>query len=238
MASAAQFENARAIDHRLQQRFIAMNGAVDDAVQIFARRIADENLHEKTVELGLGQRVRTLHFDRVLRGHYQERNLELVRGGPAGDGPLLHGFQEGGLGFGGGAVNFVGQDEISKDWAGLKAEGFGAMIVAFDDHAAHDVSGHEIGSELNPRIFQVKDMAQGSQQCGLAESGDAFQQDVAAGEQADEHAIHDALLADDNFANFLAHLVKVTGSLLDCGVRTHDLILAAKLREVFGRHVL
>ena len=38
---------------------------------------------------------------------------------------------------------------------------------------------------------------------------------MASGKQADEDAIDDMLLADDDFTDFLAHLVEVTGGELD-----------------------
>ena len=39
-------------------------------------------------------------------------------------------------------------------------------------------------------------------QLGFAESGHAFEQNVAAGEQAHDHAIDDVVVADDDFRDF------------------------------------
>ena len=57
------------------------------------------SLHQKPVELRLGQRIGAFHFDRVLGRHDEKRRFELVRGGAAGDGALLHRFEQGRLRF-------------------------------------------------------------------------------------------------------------------------------------------
>ncbi len=48
--------------------------------------------------------------------------------------------------------------------------------------------------------------AERAQQRGLAESRHSFEQHVAAGQQTDQHAVDDVLLANDDLADFLAHL--------------------------------
>ncbi len=118
-----------------------------------AGRILHQNLHEEAVKLGLGERIGAFHLDGVLRGHHQEWTLELMRGGAAGDGALLHGFEQRGLRLGGSAVDLVGQHQVGEDGSGLKAENSGA-IDAFENHAADDVGWHEIGRELDPRILE------------------------------------------------------------------------------------
>ena len=60
-------------------------------------------------------------------------------------------------------VDFVGQYEIREDGPGLKAQRLGAVIVTFDDHAANDVGGHEIGRELDAGILQMEDAAESPQ---------------------------------------------------------------------------
>ena len=48
-----------------------------------------------------------------------------------------------------------------------------------------------------------------------------LQQHVSSRQQADEHAIHDFLLADDDFSDFLAHPVELLGGELKGCVRLH-----------------
>ena len=88
-----------AVEHGLELGLVVADGAVDDPVQFFAVGIGDQDLHEEPVELGFGKRIGSFHFDRVLRGHHEEGKLELVRGGAAGHGALLHRFEQRGLRF-------------------------------------------------------------------------------------------------------------------------------------------
>ena len=51
----------------------------------------------------------------------------------------------------------------------LKGSGFvGTQKITFDNHAADDIGGHEVWSELDPRILQVTDASEGSEQCRFA----------------------------------------------------------------------
>ena len=49
---------------------------------------------------------------------------------------------------------------------------------------------------------------------------------MAAGQQADQDTIHHVLLADDDLADFFAHLIEMTGGELKCRLGTHVFILA------------
>ncbi len=60
--------------------------------------------------------------------HDEEGLVENVGMVAAGDGVFLHCFEQGGLCFRGRAVDFVGQDEVSKDGAGDELEGLGAGL--------------------------------------------------------------------------------------------------------------
>jgi hypothetical protein len=49
---------------------------------------------------------------------------------------------------------------------------------------------------------------------------------MASGQQADQNTIDDVLLTDNDLADFLAHLIEMTGSKLKCRLGTHVIILA------------
>ena len=77
-------------------------------------------MHQKTFHLRLGQRIRAFLLDGILRGHDQEPIGHFVR--LAGDChlPLLHRLQECRLHLRGCTVDFVGEDQVAEDGAGLK----------------------------------------------------------------------------------------------------------------------
>ena len=203
-----------AVHHLLQLHFLALDGALHNAAQVLARRIGDQNLHQEAVELRFGQRIRAFHLDRILRGHHQERRFQFMRGGAAGDRALLHRFQQRGLRLRRGAVDLVGQHQVRENGPGLEAQRLAAAVVVLHNHAAHDVGGHQIGRELDARILQMQHSRQRPQQGGLAQPGHAFQQHVAAGEQADQDSVDDFDLSDNDFRDFLAHLVKLRSRVL------------------------
>jgi branched-subunit amino acid aminotransferase/4-amino-4-deoxychorismate lyase len=82
-----------------------------------------------------------------------------------------------------------------------------SAIVGFHDHAANDIGGHQIGGELDSRIAKAESARESAQQGGLAKTGHALQQHVTAGQQADEHAVDNALLPDDDLCDLVANLI-------------------------------
>ena len=128
-AHRAHFHDGVAVEHRTHLRLLPLNGALHDAVQFRARGIGHQDLHQEAVELGFGQRIGAFHLDGILGGHHQEGTFELVRGSAAGDGALLHGFEQRGLRLGRGAVDFVGQHQVGENRAGLEAQQLGAAVV-------------------------------------------------------------------------------------------------------------
>ena len=65
---------------------------------------------------------------------------------------------------------------------------------------------------LKLRLHRRGERADGQR---LGESGHAFQQDVAVGQQADEQPVHELFLADDDVGDFLAQLADPGGGLRD-----------------------
>ena len=104
-----------------------------------------------------------------------------------------------------------------------------APLLGIDDHAADDVGGHQVGRELDARIFQLQHARQRAQQRGLAQAGNAFEQNVAAREQAGENAVDHFLLADDDFPDLVANFLELACGELERGFRLHALILPEKV---------
>ena len=110
--------------------------------------------------------------------------------------PLLHRLEQRGLDLGGGAVDLVGQKDVAEDRAGLEAElalaGFGIVDVR-----AGDVGGQQIRGELDAAEIGLQVPGHRLDGAGLGEAGEALDQQVAVGEQAEHHALDDAGLAED-----------------------------------------
>ena len=86
-----------------------------------ARRIPHQDLHQEPVELRFGKRIGSFHLDRILRRHHQKRRLQLMRRRAAGDGVLLHRFEQRRLRLRRRAIDFVRQHQVRENRPGLKS---------------------------------------------------------------------------------------------------------------------
>ena len=82
-------------------------------------------------------------------------------------------------------------------------ENFGFLRVV--DHGADQVGGQQVGGELEAGEAGVERAGEGLDREGLGQSGHAFEQDVAVAEQADEQAVDQPFLADEDVAHFVFH---------------------------------
>ena len=120
------------------------------------------------------------------------------------DGALLHRLQHGRLRLGRGPVDLVGQADLREDRAALELEEPLALGRLHHHVGAEDVGRHQVGRELDAGEVQVQRLGQGADQERLAQPRHAFQQAMAAGEQAGQHAVDDLVVADDHPADLFA----------------------------------
>ncbi len=130
---------------------------------------------------------------------------------------LLHRLQQGRLGLGRGAVDLVGQDDLREDRAGLELEDPAAVGQLHDDVGADDVGGHQVGRELDAVEVQVDRVGERPHQQRLAQARHAFQQRMAADEQAGQDAVDDLVVADDDLADLGLHAFVGRAELLGAG---------------------
>ena len=102
---------------------------IEDASFLALLRVADVQLEHETIELRLRQLVRAFLFDWVLSGKNQERIGKRISLVADCDLPFLHRFQQRALNFGRRAIDFVGQNQIRKDWSKLGGEFAGTRII-------------------------------------------------------------------------------------------------------------
>ena len=175
--------------------------AAEDFDQIRALGKVDNQLVDKAVELGFGQRVSAFHLKRVLRRQHKKDAFELVGISAHSHLPLLHRFKQRRLSLRSCAIDLIGQQQIGKDGAGLKVKSLFAAF-AFDDYVrAYDVGGHQIGRELHAREVEAHSLCERSHEQSLSQPRHAFEQNVAAGHQREQRAFDDLVLADDDARN-------------------------------------
>ncbi len=204
----------------------APDGASDDLVLLRTTRVVDGDAHEEPVTLRLGQRVHALGLDRVLRREHEERRRHLVRHTADRHLTLAHDLEQRGLHLRRRAVDLIREDEVREHRPELDVERLGRRAV---DAGAHDVGRDEVGRELDASERAAEHLRERRNGQGLAEAGDAFEEAVATGEQADEHPLEHAFLADDDAAELDEHLLEASTG---CAER-----LGAQLNVVRVRHV-
>ena len=93
------------------------------------------------------------------------------------------------------AVDLVGQHEVREDRAEFDVEGVLSGLV---DAGADDVGRHQVGRELQTGERPADRAREGLDRERLGDAGDALEQDVALGEQGDQHPLDQAVLTDDD----------------------------------------
>ena len=130
---------------------------------LFLRRggVVDLDVEHEAVQLGLGQRVGAFLLDGVLRGDGEKRLRQGVGLLAHGHLTLLHGLEQGCLGLGRRAVDFVGQQDAGKDRSLDKAELPPALLVFLQHVRTGDIRWHQVGRKLDPLERDVQNPAPG-----------------------------------------------------------------------------
>lgn len=163
----------------------------------FGGDVAEADLQRETVHLRFGQWISAPELDGVLRGDDEEEFGQCAALAFDADLVFGHGFEQGALRAGRGAVDFVGEEDVREDWAFVEFEFLLALMI---DRNAEDVGRQNVGRELNTLELRVDGGGEGFGECGLASAGIIFEQNVAAArEGGQEFADGRALAANDRF---------------------------------------
>ena len=183
----------------LDRRGKVAGGAFQNFDFLVAAGIAHLDHEHEAVQLRFGEGVSALLLDGILGGEHEERIRKIVGAAAAGGAALLHGFQQGGLGLGRGAVDFVRQQEIGEDGSAdefqLAPAGLGILL---NDVRAGDVGGHEVGRELDAAEGKVQGRGEGLNHDGFGEAGHTFEQAMTAAEDRVDQLFEHLVLADDD----------------------------------------
>src|SRR5436190_17242908 len=168
----------------------------NDAVLLPRGRIAHEDLQHKTVDLSFGQWIGPVVLDWVLGGQNHEHRAERMGLASDRDLALLHGLEQRTLDLGGGSVDLVDEQEIGEDWPEVRGEAALASVV---DKGADQVSRQQIRSALHAIETSIDRVGERLDRERLRQSGDAFDQEVAAAEQTHEESADEMFLPNDDF---------------------------------------
>ena len=126
--------------------------------------------------------------------------------------------EESRLGLGGGAVNFVRENDVGEDGAFDELKSAAPGRVRFlENVGAGDVGGHQVGRELNAVKLERHDLRERINDRRFGQTGNAHQEAVTAREDANEQLFDNRFLPDDYFADFGAHFGIGIAQLIDGG---------------------
>lgn len=171
----------------------------EDACFLRGGEVAELALDVEAVHLCLREGIGAAEFDGVLGGDDEEEAVEVVAVSLHGDLAFAHGLEEGALGSGGGAVDFIGEEYVREDGAAVEVEFPGVRV---EDGDAENVGGKEVRGELDALEGGAADgVGDGFGECRFPGAGVVLEERVAAGEHAGEHFAHGFALASDDFAD-------------------------------------
>ena len=147
-----------------------------------------------------GQGVRALGLDRVLGREDEERVRDRVGLVADRDLALLHHLEQRALDLGRRAVDLVGEEEVREDGPERGRELARLLVV---DPGPDEVRRHEVGRELDPLEVAADRLRERLDRHRLGEARHALDEQVAAGEQGDEHPLEQVVLADDDLLDLV-----------------------------------
>src|SRR5262249_478129 len=114
---------------------------------------------------------------------------------------FLHRFEQGALRLGSRAIHFVNQHHLRKERPLMKNE---ALLLAIENRIAQNISRQQVAGKLNPLKSGADRSGQSLRQCRLTNSGNVFDQQMTAREQARHCEFHRLDLANNNLTNLRA----------------------------------
>ena len=194
----------RAAGQRGFRRFLS-EGPLRERQFLGAFGRGHRNLEHEAIFLRFGQRIGSFILDGILRGEHGEAGRQPMRFAVDGHRPFLHGLEQGRLRLRRGAIDFVGEQERSEHRTFDQSE---FVALKIKHVGAGDVGGHEVGRELNAGELAAEHVGQRADEQRFADARHAFDKRVVAGENDDERFLHDVVLADNDFGDFVLGLAE------------------------------
>jgi hypothetical protein len=117
------------------------NGALGGTVGV-----SNGQPHHETVQLTFRKRIGAFKFVGVLCGQHEKRRAQEVSLTIEAHLHFRHGFQQSRLSARAGTIDLIGQNDMGKDWSGLKLKGAG---ILHQNAGAQKIAGKKIGGKLN-----------------------------------------------------------------------------------------
>ena len=177
--------------------------------------VVDHVLEQEAVELRLGEDVRALLLDRVLRREDHERRRQRVHHTADRRLALLHRFQHRALRLGARPVDLVEEHEVGVHRTEAGVERRRVRVVHL---RAEDVARQQVRCALDAHERSVDGAGQCRRRRRLGQAGDALEEDVSLGEERHDECRAQPSLADDLGLVRLAETVEQLSPTFQVGV--------------------
>ena len=169
--------------------------------------VAEQDFHHEAVELRLGHRVGALLLDRILGSQDEEGIWQGVGVAAGRELAFFHGLEQGTLGLRRGAIDLVGENDVAEQRTFDESKvAVTRGDVFLEDVGTGDVSGHQVGSELNASKLKLSHRRERRDQLGFCQAGNAFKDGVAAADQGNEYLLDRLVHADDDVGKLIAEI--------------------------------
>ena len=117
---------------------------------------------------------------------------------------ITHCFEQSALRPRGSPVDFIGQNKVAENRAGIKRKLAARRI---ENRTAYNITGQQIGRELNPAKLSVNTARQSFAHQRFTNSRNIFQKDVFAGEERDKTKFPDVSFAENDMADVVQQAI-------------------------------
>ena len=160
--------------------------------------IGDIDLHQKAIELGLGQGIGAFLLQRILRREHMEGAGQIMPFTGDGDVIFLHRLKQRGLGSRTGPVDFVGHEQLRENGSPHKAEAPASAGSFFKDFGAKNIGGHQVRRELDTPRIQAEHNAERFDKFRFGETWHTDKQAMAARKKGDQSLFNHLRLAKND----------------------------------------
>lgn len=149
--------------------------------------VFEKDPDHESIQLAIRQWISSVFSEGILSGNDKERIFEGVRCAVHGDLFFLHAFQKRALCSGWRAVEFIGEENVCKDWTGNELK-IGFMDSVY--RRSCDIARHEVRGKLNARKFCLNGFCQGIGKRRFGKSRCSFDENVPICEKCDDDGAH------------------------------------------------
>src|SRR3954469_17533315 len=147
----------------------------EDGHFFLRRDVSETEIHGESIHLSFRQRIGASKLDRILSGDDEEEFRQSAPFPFDADLRFTHSLEEGGLGPGRGAVDFIGEKNVGEDGPLVKLK---LLLLLIVNRNPQDIRREQVGSELDALELGIDGTSENFGEGCFAGAGIVLEQDV------------------------------------------------------------